>query len=194
MQQVLQTLLAARLVVEVSRGEPAYAPARPLEEINAHHVLMAMRATMGQELVTRDEPVRAEVYGEFARIQAAEKTAAASVTMLALINRAQVRLELVAPADNPKPAKPVMALAPPTEAAAATAPESAAAKPALLESELPPAPDAVENNLPSPQTDSPQAPAASISVAKEEVVARSNIAPTPPTAEAATSGQDSFPL
>ena len=35
-----------------------------------------MRATQGQELVTRDEPVRAEVFGEFARIQAAEKAAA----------------------------------------------------------------------------------------------------------------------
>ena len=32
-----------------------------------------MRATQGQELVTRDEPVREEVYGEFARIQEAEK-------------------------------------------------------------------------------------------------------------------------
>jgi hypothetical protein len=93
-QQVLQTLLAARLVVEVSRGEPAYVPARPLEDINAHHVLMAMRATMGQELVTRDEPVRAEVYGEFARIQSAEKAAAESVTMFALVSRAQARLEL----------------------------------------------------------------------------------------------------
>jgi membrane protein len=92
-QQVLHTLLAARLVVEIAGLEPAYAPARPLETINCHHILLAMRATHGQELITRDEPMRAEVLGEFARIQAAEKAAAASVTMLALVSRPPARLE-----------------------------------------------------------------------------------------------------
>jgi len=112
-QQVMQTLLAARLVTEVAGAESAYLPARPLETINAHHVLMAMRATGGQELVTRDEPVRAEVYGEFARIQEAEKRAAVSVTMLALANRAQARLELTPSAAGEKPARLVTALTPP---------------------------------------------------------------------------------
>jgi membrane protein len=93
-QQVMQTLVAARLVVQVSGAQQAYAPARPLDAINCHHILLAMRATVGQELLTRDEPVRAEVLGEFARIQAAEKEAAASVSMLALVNRAQARLLL----------------------------------------------------------------------------------------------------
>jgi membrane protein len=96
-QQVLQTLIAARLVIEISGAEPAYTPARPLESITAHHVLMAMRAAQGQELIARDEPVGNEVYGEFARIQEAEKQAAAAVTMLALVNRAQARLELAPP-------------------------------------------------------------------------------------------------
>jgi DNA-binding IscR family transcriptional regulator len=96
-QQVLQTLLAARLVVEVTGGESGYVPARPLEAINCHHVLLAMRATQGQELRTREEPARAEVYGEFARIQAAEKEAASAVSMLALISRAQSRPELAPP-------------------------------------------------------------------------------------------------
>jgi membrane protein len=93
-QQVLRTLIAAHLVIEVSGAEPAYTPARPLENINAHHVLQAMRVTIGQELVTRDEPVREEIYGEFARIQEAEKRAASSVTMLALVDRAETRLQL----------------------------------------------------------------------------------------------------
>lgn len=93
-QQVLQTMLAARLVTEVSGAEPAYAPARPLESITAHDVLMAMRAVQGQELITRDEPIRQEVYGEFTRIQEAEKAVASSVSMLALVNRAEARLEL----------------------------------------------------------------------------------------------------
>lgn len=92
--QVLQTLLAARLVVEVHGVEPGYAPARPLETINCHHILLAMRATQGQELVTREEPVREEVFGEFARIQAAEKAAATTVSMQTLVTRAQSRLDL----------------------------------------------------------------------------------------------------
>jgi len=100
-QQVLQTLLAARLVVETNSGEHAFAPARPLETINAHHILLAMRGG-GQELISRDEPVRAEIFGEFARIEDAEKQAASAITMLALVNRAQSRLEIFAPADEPE--------------------------------------------------------------------------------------------
>ena len=93
-QQVLQTLLAAQLVVEIAGVEAGYSPARPLDTINCHDVLVAMRATHGQEPATRDEPVRIEVLGEFARIQAAEREAATSVTMLALVNRAHDRLQL----------------------------------------------------------------------------------------------------
>ena len=107
-QQVLHTLIAAHLIVEISRAEPAYIPARPLESINAHHVLMAMRATHGQELVTRDEPAREEVYGEFARIQEAEKQVASAVTMLALVNRAQARLEIAPPPTAGEEIKPAL--------------------------------------------------------------------------------------
>jgi membrane protein len=96
-QQVLQTLLAARLVVETNGGESAFTPARPLDSINAHHVLLAMRAAGGQELLSRDEPLRAEIFGEFARIEDAEKQAASAITMLALVNRAQKQIEDVAP-------------------------------------------------------------------------------------------------
>lgn len=126
-QQVLQTLLAARLVVEVHGVEVGYAPARPLDTINCHHLLLAMRATQGQELITREEPVREEVFGEFARIQAAEKAAATTVTMLALVNRAQARVALAAP---PQPTPEAETLTPvvemtelPQEPASATSPE-----------------------------------------------------------------------
>ena len=99
-QQVMQTMLTSGLVVEVAGRDLGYAPARPLETINCHQILQAMRATNGQELATRDEPVRAEVLGEFARIQEAERQAASTVTMLALVNRIQARLELTTPGDN----------------------------------------------------------------------------------------------
>jgi DNA-binding IscR family transcriptional regulator len=96
-QQILQTLLAARLVTEVGGTEAAYAPARPLESINAYQIIHALRTGTGQELPMRDEPARAEVYGEFARIEEAERQAASSVTMLALVNRAQARPAIAAP-------------------------------------------------------------------------------------------------
>ena len=103
-QQVLQTLLTARLVVETGGREPGYAPARPLESITAHHILHALRTGGGPELPMRDGPVRAEVLGEFARIEEAERIAADSLTMLVLVNRAQAKLELAAPSTPEKPA------------------------------------------------------------------------------------------
>ena len=99
-QQLMQTMIVARLAVEVSGAEPAYIPARPLEAITCHDILHAMRASQGQELTTRDEPVRVEVYGEFARIQEAERQAASSVSMLALVTRADARLQIAPPASS----------------------------------------------------------------------------------------------
>jgi cellobiose-specific phosphotransferase system component IIA len=66
-------------------------PARPLETITCHDVLQALRATQGQELATADEPLRDELYGEFNRIEDAERQAASAVTMLALAHRAQTK-------------------------------------------------------------------------------------------------------
>lgn len=90
-RQILETLSSARLVVETAGRETAYLPARPLQDINCHDVLLAMRASQGQELTTPDEPSMAEVLGEFSRIQEAERKAASSVSLLALVNRASER-------------------------------------------------------------------------------------------------------
>lgn len=92
-RQIMQTLAGARLVVETASTESAYLPARPMETITCHDILLALRATQGQELATRDEPTREEVYGEFQRIQQAERQAAVSVTMLCLAQRAQAQLQ-----------------------------------------------------------------------------------------------------
>jgi len=88
-QQIMSTLSAARLVTEVTDPEAAYVPARPLETISCYDILHALRASHGQELATRDEPARVEVFGEFSRIESAERQAGASVSLLALVNRAQ---------------------------------------------------------------------------------------------------------
>ncbi len=89
--QIMQTLCSAHLILEVTGSETAYVPARPLQTITCHDILQAMRSCSGQELATRDEPTRAEVLGEFTRIQAAERQAAGSVTLLDLANRLQVK-------------------------------------------------------------------------------------------------------
>jgi len=97
-RRLMQTLSAARLVVETAGQEPAFLPARPLETMTCHDILLALRAGQGQELATRDEPGRAEVYGEYQRIQEAERVTASSVTLLALVNRSQSQGQVELPA------------------------------------------------------------------------------------------------
>jgi membrane protein len=93
-QQITRTLSLGRLLVETAGAESAFLPARPLEQITCHDILLAMRTARGQELATREEPARLEVFGEFQRIAEAERQAASSVTLLALAGRAGMRHEL----------------------------------------------------------------------------------------------------
>ena len=86
-QSVLRTLAHKRLVTEVAGAEAAFAPARPLDTINAYDILLAMRTGTGQELPVREEPALNEIYGEFARIEKAERETAASISLQALAGR-----------------------------------------------------------------------------------------------------------
>ena len=132
-QQVMQSLLAARLVVETGGSEPGYAPARPLDTINAHHVLHALRSGTGQELPLRDGPVRAEVYGEFARIETAEREAASALSLLALVTRAESTLALAAPPPEKKRLKKISST--PVESSAPNTSDNLVAVPVEAESE-----------------------------------------------------------
>jgi membrane protein len=96
-QQVLRTLAAAHLVREVAGAENCYLPARPLETINAHDILLALRAGHGQELPVNTAPALAEIYGEFARIEEAERRAASAISLLALVQRMPAQATLAAP-------------------------------------------------------------------------------------------------
>ena len=93
-QSVLRTLAHTRLVTEVAGAEAAFAPARPLESINAYDILLALRTGAGQELPLLEEPALAEIYGEFTRIEKAEREAASSITLLALASRVPPRAAL----------------------------------------------------------------------------------------------------
>lgn len=96
-QSVLRTLAAARLVTETAGTESAFVPARPLETINAYDILLAMRTANGQELQLRGEPALNEIYGEFSRIEQAERETASVISLLALANRVPSRAELAGP-------------------------------------------------------------------------------------------------
>ncbi len=86
-QQILRPLCASRLVIETVGIDPAFFPARPLENVTCHDILVALRAGQGQQLITCDGPDRREIYGEYHRIEEAERKAASAVSMLALANR-----------------------------------------------------------------------------------------------------------
>jgi hypothetical protein len=85
---MMQTLAASRLVVKPRHLSILFAPARG---ITCHDVLQALRATHGQELATRDEPLNNKLYGEFNRIEDAERQAASAVTLLALASSRNTR-------------------------------------------------------------------------------------------------------
>ena len=86
-QSVLRTLLQARLVTEAAGEEPAYAPARPLANINVYDILQALRTGNGLELPSCDAPALAAIYGEFARVEQAERDLAGGITLQSLVNR-----------------------------------------------------------------------------------------------------------
>ena len=86
-QSVLRTLAHTQLVTEVAGVETAFVPARPLETITAYDILLALRTGTGQELPLREEAALSEIYGEFTRIEKAERAAASTISLLALANR-----------------------------------------------------------------------------------------------------------
>ncbi len=85
--QVLQILVKAGLLNEVGEMEMAYAPSRPLPQINCQDILQALRASPGHELMTREDEARGPVRQEFDRIRQAEQAAAGAITLQELVNR-----------------------------------------------------------------------------------------------------------
>jgi len=128
-ESVLRTLAHMQLVTEVAGAEAAFVPARPLETINAHDVLLALRTGTGQELPLREEPALAAIYGEFTRIESAERQAASAISLFALANRMPPTAALAEPkilraekpladaevAPVPKKTEPVAAAVPAAE-------------------------------------------------------------------------------
>lgn len=85
--QVLNSLVSAKLLVEVLGDETGYAPSRPMDKITVEDVLAAMRVGSGAELATADDPSRAVVREQYDRVVLAEMHAAGAVTMQNLVMR-----------------------------------------------------------------------------------------------------------
>jgi DNA-binding IscR family transcriptional regulator len=86
--KVLNPLLKTKLllcVVSKAQDEEAYAPARPLENISYQDILDSVRAGIGQELETRDEPSRELVRRRFSEISAAERQVAGEISLRAIV-------------------------------------------------------------------------------------------------------------
>ncbi|MGC9941825.1 MAG: YhjD/YihY/BrkB family envelope integrity protein [Verrucomicrobiota bacterium] len=96
-QRILRILAAAHLVTEVAGDENAYLPARPLDTINAHHILSALRTGSGRELLMDSAPALAGIFGDFARIEAAERTASEKISVLALVQHLPAQFKLETP-------------------------------------------------------------------------------------------------
>jgi membrane protein len=93
--RVLQTLSDAHLVTQSACEGAAYVPARPLDTITAHHILRALRAGAGKELLPDDTLELAGIYGDFARIEAAERAAAEKISVLTLVRHLTAPLTLL---------------------------------------------------------------------------------------------------
>jgi len=110
---VLPILVQARLVTEVAGPEPGFVPARPLEDINVYDILQALRTANGKELPADEAGELETIYGEFARVERAEREAASGITLLSLVERISGDLRGAAPAllKAPEPATEKMIVA-----------------------------------------------------------------------------------
>lgn len=87
--RTLEPLVQTKLVIEVAApkdGEIGYAPARPLDKITCQNILDAMRAGIGLEVATKEEPARVLVRQEFDKIRQAEREVASQVTLADLVD------------------------------------------------------------------------------------------------------------
>jgi membrane protein len=95
--ELLNSLCRARLLVEVIDREPSYLPARPLDLITLHDLLVALRTTAGQDLATTAGDARELLRRCVRDIQQAESNAAARFTLRDLAERLRTELPPASP-------------------------------------------------------------------------------------------------
>lgn len=85
--QLLRAMTKAGLLAEVTVGEAAFVPARPLNQLTVQDVLQAIRSGAGMNVATRDDAARAVVREAFERVGEVERGAAQSLTWEELATR-----------------------------------------------------------------------------------------------------------
>ena len=181
-QRILRTLAAAQLVTEVAGDENAYIPARPLEAINAHHILSALRTGSGRELLVDNAPAGAGIYGDFARIEAAERAAAEKISVLTLVQHLPAQFTLETPKAS-APEKPAaVEFSAPVETKSTSAKKFEALEPL----------EVLEREIPKAQPVEP--PPAGAAEIKAEPATELSAERTPARREATLPGETEFPL
>lgn len=84
--QVAQALLDAHILASVMQPEPGFLPARPLEDISAHDILVALRFGKGQDPMALENDAGEEPLREgLNRIRAAEEKASRELTLARML-------------------------------------------------------------------------------------------------------------
>jgi YihY family inner membrane protein len=107
--QILNALVAAHLLVEISGDETGYTPGRPVDKITVEDILAALRVGTGSELATSDDPSRAVVREQYEKVVLAEMHAAGAVTLQNLVMRAASLPQVVKAVEEQKSSESVRA-------------------------------------------------------------------------------------
>ena len=83
-QRVLCSLVHNGLLVEATDTDIRFSPGRPLDRINAYHIISALRDGGGHELATSEDESRLMVRTEFERMIQAERDTGSGITMQSL--------------------------------------------------------------------------------------------------------------
>jgi len=187
-QRVLRTLADAQLVTEAAGDGHAFLPARPLEAINAHHILQAMRGS-GKDLPVDDQQAAlAGIYGDFARIESAEQAAAEKISVLTLVRHLPAPLTLLTPGSEAPPPKVVHPAAAP-EASVAAEPEPHPEKPVIESGKV------AENPGPEDASIIGETPVAEAASGPSEQIPQAIApAPAPASRDVAQPEETGFPL
>jgi membrane protein len=86
-EQVIEPMREANLLVEVNTPTPAYAPARPLNQISTEEILQALRSGNGREPATQSGPDRELVREVCGNVREAERGVAGAWTLQRLLER-----------------------------------------------------------------------------------------------------------
>lgn len=92
--QLLQPLVAAKLINEVANGETSYSPARPIESITCADILDALRCGNGHGIETKEDAAREPVKTDYEAINSAERQRAEGITVADLVKHAQEKRAL----------------------------------------------------------------------------------------------------